>query len=154
MATAATADKKGMKRICPGCSTRFYDFNKRPIVCPNCKIEFTGEVKVKIRRSRTAAAETMDDQTDDLPVADKDEDDTLLENDDVVSLDDVDEDDVEDEDEDDVGDPDLDIDEDDLDDDDFDEDDDDLDDDEDDDEDDEDDDEDDDAPKKKSGKKR
>ena len=152
MATA-TADKKGMKRICPGCSTRFYDFNKRPIVCPNCKIEFTGEIKVKIRRSRSAAAEAIEDQTDDVPVADKDEDDALLENDDVVSLDDVEEDDdVEDED-DDMADPDLEIDEDDLDDDDFDDEDDE--DDLDDDEDDEDEDEDeDDAPKKKPGKKR
>lgn len=152
MATAATADKKGMKRICPGCSTRFYDFNKRPIVCPNCKIEFTGEVKVKIRRSRAVAAETVEDQTDDTPVADKDEDDALLENDDVVSLDEVDEDEVEDEDED-VTDPDLDMDEDDLDDDDFD-DEDDLDDDEDDEDEDEDEDDEDDAPKKKPGKKR
>ena len=48
----AAVDKRGLKRICLSCSTRFYDFNKRPIVCPNCSIEFTGDVKIRTRRSR------------------------------------------------------------------------------------------------------
>jgi len=27
----------GTKRICPGCAAKFYDLDKRPIVCPKCK---------------------------------------------------------------------------------------------------------------------
>lgn len=55
MASAA-ADKKGFKRICAGCSTRFYDFNKRPVVCPHCKAEFKIDSKAKARRGRVVAA--------------------------------------------------------------------------------------------------
>lgn len=52
---SAAADKRGLKRICMDCGTRFYDMNKRPIICPNCDTEFTGEIKVKSRRGRVAA---------------------------------------------------------------------------------------------------
>ncbi|MEM9470036.1 MAG: FYDLN acid domain-containing protein, partial [Pseudomonadota bacterium] len=38
---------KGLKRICMSCGIRFYDMNKKPIICPTCDWEFTGEVKVK-----------------------------------------------------------------------------------------------------------
>jgi len=51
-----TTDPRGLKRICSGCGARFYDMNKRPIVCPTCDTEFTGEIKVKSRRGRVAAA--------------------------------------------------------------------------------------------------
>ncbi|MGZ9108333.1 MAG: FYDLN acid domain-containing protein [Micavibrio sp.] len=112
----AIADKKGMKRICPGCSTRYYDFNKRPVLCPNCKLEFTGEIKLKARRSRAAANDVVEDQTDDTPIADKD-DDAIIEGDDVVvSLDEVEEIEDEDVEEEETADPDLELDEDDLDD--------------------------------------
>lgn len=151
MATA-TADKKGMKRICPSCSTRYYDFNKRPVLCPNCKTEFTGEIKLKTRRTRAAANDIVEDQVDDTPIADKD-DDAIIEGDDVVSLDEVEEIEDEDVEDEDAADPDLELDEDDLDDLD-DEDEDDLDEDEDEDEDDEDDEDDGAKAKKKPAKKR
>lgn len=51
------ADLKGLKRICMSCGARFYDLNKKPIICPSCNIEFTGEIKVKARRGRIAAEE-------------------------------------------------------------------------------------------------
>jgi uncharacterized protein (TIGR02300 family) len=53
---AAAADKRGLKRICMSCSTRFYDLSKRPIVCPNCSTEFVGDIKVKAKRGRVAEA--------------------------------------------------------------------------------------------------
>lgn len=53
----AQADSRGLKRVCVGCGIRFYDLNKRPISCPNCSTEFTGEIKLKTRRGRAAAAE-------------------------------------------------------------------------------------------------
>ncbi len=120
MSIAASTNKRGLKRICMSCSTRFYDFNKRPIVCPNCETEFTGDMKVKIRRSRIA---NDDDQA--LIVKDiaiepeiesiKDLDDDEAEESDTVSLDDVEEDSADDDEE--TIDADLDLDEEDLDDD-------------------------------------
>lgn len=52
----ATADTRGLKRAC-ACGTRFYDFNKRPILCPSCNAEFSGELKLKARRGRVAVIE-------------------------------------------------------------------------------------------------
>jgi uncharacterized protein (TIGR02300 family) len=138
----ASADKKGMKRICPSCSTRFYDFNKRPINCPNCKTEFTGEIKARARRSRPANDVIEEGQVSEATaakkgaVADEEDDDILVDAEEgVVSLEDLDEDKevIEDDEE---GAADLELDEDALEDDDLDDDDDDDDDEEEDDDDD------------------
>lgn len=66
-------DIRGLKRTCVSCATRFYDFNKSPILCPKCGTEFTGIVKVKTRRGRNAieeakakAALEKDDAADDV----------------------------------------------------------------------------------------
>ena len=61
MPQATVSDPRGLKRICMSCSTRFYDLNKRPVLCPNCDTEFTGEVKIKARRGRLAANDIADD---------------------------------------------------------------------------------------------
>ena len=53
---AVATDKKGLKRICMSCGTRFYDFNNRPVMCPNCNAEFTGEVKSRGRKAKSPAA--------------------------------------------------------------------------------------------------
>lgn len=72
------------------CGTRFYDFNKRPVTCPSCKVEYTGEAKVKGRRGRAAAAEEEVLPVKKAPVIEQDADD--IEADDmVVSLEDVEE---------------------------------------------------------------
>ncbi len=47
----------GIKRICPSCGTRYYDFG-RPlgeIVCPKCSTQFDPEAFLKTRRARVAA---------------------------------------------------------------------------------------------------
>lgn len=62
-------DIRGLKRVCATCQTKFYDFNKSPVICPKCSAEFTGIVKVRTRRGRNiideakakAAAEQDDD---------------------------------------------------------------------------------------------
>ena len=53
----AAADKRGLKRICMSCGNRFYDMNKRPVTCPSCQAVFSGEMKVKSRRPRTAISD-------------------------------------------------------------------------------------------------
>jgi uncharacterized protein (TIGR02300 family) len=42
----------GVKRICPSCSARFYDLQKRPIECPKCTFAFEPEALYKQRRPR------------------------------------------------------------------------------------------------------
>ena len=99
---------RGLKRICPSCGTRYYDFNKRPVHCPECKTEFTGEIKVKARRGRAAVVEDDEAVLGDegleatKELAANDDDVELPENDDTVSLEDVDEDDVDDADDDNI----------------------------------------------------
>jgi uncharacterized protein (TIGR02300 family) len=46
----------GTKRICQNCSTKFYDLQREPIVCPKCQTEFDPEAFLKTRRSRPVAA--------------------------------------------------------------------------------------------------
>lgn len=50
-------DIRGLKRVCASCATRFYDFNKDPVLCPKCGAEFTGVVKIRTRRGRNVIEE-------------------------------------------------------------------------------------------------
>jgi uncharacterized protein (TIGR02300 family) len=43
----------GLKRTCLSCDMRFYDFKRRPIICPGCGTEFDLENLLKGRKSRT-----------------------------------------------------------------------------------------------------
>jgi len=112
---SAETDPRGLKRICTACSARFYDMNKRPIICPSCGEEFTGEVKIKTRKAKSSIikddaakaikAKSMEDDLDS-------EIDSEVDDDDIVSLDDdaqVDADSGDDDDDDMVA-PDLDLD--------------------------------------------
>ncbi len=92
--TATKENPMGLKRICTNCGGRFYDMNKRPIICPTCETEFTGEVKVKSRRGRAAVVEEPKavKKEAETPVNENEED--ILEEDEgveVVSLDDAEE---------------------------------------------------------------
>ncbi len=69
-------DEWGAKRICPTCSTRFYDLQSDPMTCPNCGAVFSLEsltaVKAKTLRPEKAKPEPVD--VEDLPEIDTDED--------------------------------------------------------------------------------
>ncbi len=95
---SAVADARGLKRICTDCGVRFYDLNKRPIICPECETEFTGEVKAKGRRGRVAAepapekaAKKSKAPKEESKIANDDDVETVETDEDVVSLDDVEE---------------------------------------------------------------
>ena len=68
-------DEWGVKRICPTCSTRFYDLRSDPMHCPNCGATFTLEsltaVKAKALRPEKAKPEPVD--LEDLPEIDADD---------------------------------------------------------------------------------
>ncbi|MGH1404060.1 MAG: TIGR02300 family protein [Alphaproteobacteria bacterium] len=88
MSTASSP--MGLKRICTGCGARFFDMNKRPIVCPTCNTEFTGEIKMKSRRGRATAEAPPKKEVKAVETVESDDDvteeDTGVE---VVSLDDA-----------------------------------------------------------------
>lgn len=48
----------GLKRLCQGCGTRFYDLGKSPIICPKCSHAFDPEFFVRGRRSNKTSIAT------------------------------------------------------------------------------------------------
>jgi uncharacterized protein (TIGR02300 family) len=46
----------GKKRICPACGLKYYDFNKSPITCPTCKIEFDPDLYLKSRKGKSLSS--------------------------------------------------------------------------------------------------
>ncbi len=46
----------GIKRVCPSCSIKYYDFNKNPIICPKCEFEFDPDLLLKSRKGRSIAS--------------------------------------------------------------------------------------------------
>jgi len=94
-------DEWGAKRICPTCSSRFYDLRHDPMTCPNCGAIFTVEsltaVKAKALRPEKVKPEPVD--IEDIPEietdeevieADDDLDDEILEDEeDSVDLEDI-----------------------------------------------------------------
>jgi uncharacterized protein (TIGR02300 family) len=45
----------GTKRICPSCSTRYYDLMRESVICPKCSTPYDPEAFLKARRSRPVA---------------------------------------------------------------------------------------------------
>lgn len=95
-------DEWGVKRLCPHCSSRFYDLKRDPMTCPECGHGFSAESLVATR-GRTMIVEKavvkerdldLDELTEDADLDEGGEvelDDDLLEDDgdDNVSLDEI-----------------------------------------------------------------
>lgn len=94
-------DEWGVKRVCPTCSTRFYDLRSDPMTCPSCGAVYTVDsltaVKTKTVRPEKAKPEPVDledlpeIETDDETIeSDDDLDDEILEDEeDSVDLDEI-----------------------------------------------------------------
>ena len=54
----------GIKRVCPSCSIKYYDFNKDPIICPKCEFKFDPDLLLKSRKGRSIAAKIEDNSID------------------------------------------------------------------------------------------
>ncbi|MGH6993092.1 MAG: TIGR02300 family protein, partial [Caulobacteraceae bacterium] len=57
----------GLKQICPTCSTKFYDLNRRPAHCPHCGAEFDPEEALRNRRVK-ARVSTPDEEVEEEKV--------------------------------------------------------------------------------------
>ena len=79
----------GKKRICLACNTKYYDFNKSPIICPSCGTEFDPDTNLKSRKSKSlltkVVPENNQNMSEELSNIDDDETDT---NEEVVTDDD------------------------------------------------------------------
>ena len=47
----------GAKRVCIQCGTRFYDLQKKPIICPKCGATYDSEVVSKAKKGRLSSDE-------------------------------------------------------------------------------------------------
>ena len=104
----------GNKRICPSCSLKYYDFNKSPITCPVCSVEFDPDLYLKSRKGKSLSlkadsqnseqtpeietAEEVTNDADETPELNKESKDEDSETDiDISFIDDDDDDDDDDE---------------------------------------------------------
>ena len=73
----------GVKRRCVSCGTKFYDFFKSPIICPNCGAEFDPEQLLKSRKGRVSAKSAVVDADKNEKDENDFQDDTLLDEEDL-----------------------------------------------------------------------
>lgn len=50
----------GHKKRCASCGIKFYDMNKKPIICPKCNTQFDPESLLKSKRGRLASKQIKD----------------------------------------------------------------------------------------------
>ena len=56
----------GIKRICSSCNTKYYDFNKSPVICPSCGSEFDPDYYLKTKRGKNTLPKTSSQNDNDL----------------------------------------------------------------------------------------
>ena len=56
----------GIKRICSSCNTKYYDFNKVPIICPSCGAEFDPDYYLKTKKSKGLSSKVSSENDNDL----------------------------------------------------------------------------------------
>ena len=85
----------GHKQRCTSCGIKFYDLNKKPIICPSCNTEFDPESLLKSRRGRGSAkaeekaASADTDDTDDEDMVSESDDDDFDDDEDVLPTEDA-----------------------------------------------------------------
>ena len=52
----------GKKRICLACNTKYYDFNKSPIICPSCGSEFDPDIYLKSRKGKNLSTKVVSEK--------------------------------------------------------------------------------------------
>ena len=78
----------GKKRICLACNTKYYDFNKSPIICPSCGSEFDQDVYLKTRKGKNLSTKAVSEKNQNMSEDISDIDDIETDTDDQVVSDD------------------------------------------------------------------
>lgn len=91
-------DEWGVKRVCPSCSSRFYDLRNDPMTCPSCGASFTLEslTASKPKALRPEKAKPEPEDVDDLPDIEADDEEPIEADDDILEDEDDDNVDLED----------------------------------------------------------
>ena len=58
----------GTKRLCPSCGSKYYDFDRTPIVCPKCATVFTVAALTLRAKAAAPVAEEEVEVEENLPV--------------------------------------------------------------------------------------
>ena len=56
----------GKKRICLACNTKYYDFNKSPIICPSCGSEFDPDIYLKSRKGKNLSTKVVSEKNQNM----------------------------------------------------------------------------------------
>ena len=56
----------GKKKICPACNTKYYDFNKSPIICPSCGSEFDPDIYLKSRKGKNLSTKAVSEKNQNM----------------------------------------------------------------------------------------
>ncbi|MDC1375642.1 TIGR02300 family protein [bacterium] len=59
-----TKPEWGVKRICPACGLKYYDFKKSPIMCPSCNVEFDPDIYLKSRKGKSFSPKVVAENSD------------------------------------------------------------------------------------------
>ena len=80
----------GIKRVCPSCSIKYYDFNKSPIICPKCQFEFDPDLLLKSRKGRSIATKEINISSNDAKKEEtlEEEIDVIEDNDNILEIED------------------------------------------------------------------
>ena len=78
----------GKKRICLACNTKYYDFNKSPIICPSCGSEFDPDIYLKSRKGKNLSAKVVSEKKQNMSEDISNIDDIETDTDDEVVSDD------------------------------------------------------------------
>ena len=79
----------GKKRICPACNTKYYDFNKSPIVCPSCSTEFDPDIYLRSRKGKSLSSKVVVENSQNISEEETNLDDIEIDaNEEVVTDDD------------------------------------------------------------------
>ena len=78
----------GKKRICLACNTKYYDFNKSPIICPSCGSEFDPDIYLKSRKGKNLSTKAVSEKKPNMSEDITNIDDIETETDDEVVSDD------------------------------------------------------------------
>ncbi len=74
----------GKKRICLACNTKYYDFNKSPIICPSCGSEFDPDIFLKSRKGKNLSTKVVSEKKQNMSEDITNIDDIEIDSDDEV----------------------------------------------------------------------